>query len=347
MRLLFYTDPHLGLVRNANTTPASRAKLQKALYEQCLHILDKYQADYTICAGDLFDKFSNPEKTLLQGYHVLSKTHCVIAGNHDVHPSKPAIGTLDALASIGPYPSSVICRPAFDEVEVSYTDYRGVGVCCVPHHTTQGLFEEALDRAMQEQSEYTEFLSNSILVLHCNYDSEFADNETTLNLSPQKAEQLLEHYDYIVMGHEHQPRNLFGGRLIILGNTHPTGFSDISDKRIVIFDDGVPEFHKVWDAASQYTAYDVETIPESTERQFVRIAGSVNSSALADVAKSISSLWKSSPNLLGVKSDVTAVLDDCTEETARVSGETLPQLIAKELRADPDAFGLWEELTSQ
>jgi EAL domain-containing protein (putative c-di-GMP-specific phosphodiesterase class I) len=65
-------------------------------------------------------------------------------------------------------------------------------VVAVHHELTQTLFEEALEHAKHRAAKH------SMLLLHCNYNSPFADNEATLNLTREKAEDLLKHFEYIL-----------------------------------------------------------------------------------------------------------------------------------------------------
>ena len=158
--------------------------------------------------------------------------------------------------------------------------YKRQVITLVPHHTTQALFEEALNKAEAELQHVESGITN-ILVLHCNYDCQFASDETSLNLRAERAKTLLDVFDYVLLGHEHNPKEDFDGRLIVIGNTPPTGFSDISDKRVVVFDHGRATEELVWSKDKHY----LEIGPDELERvnadtQFLRIVGELDPSEL-------------------------------------------------------------------
>jgi DNA repair exonuclease SbcCD nuclease subunit len=346
MSIVFYTDPHLGLNRVANTTPASRAKLREALYDQIDRVLDADGAK--VCVGDLFHTYSNDEETLFQGYRALRYSEVILAGNHDVTNRKDSIGSLQFLSTLEP--GTVWITPFG---EAGYQVYRmGNAVLFgVPHVASQALFEESLQRVCDEvdsgdvprSGTMKEGPGVRILLLHANYECPFAEAETTLNLTEAWAEKLLERFDYIIMGHEHQPRDLFGGRLVILGNTHPTGFSDISDKRIAILEGGELRFEKIWDAKSGYKAYTRDTIPTATSAQFVRITGTVDAGDVGKVTKAVANLWKESDELYAVKLDIEVKTATVTADGTRIEVESLPATIRKELKGT-SMLGLFEEL---
>ena len=98
----------------------------------------------------------------------------------------------------------------------------------IPHCRTQTDFEMQLDQAG----------SGDILCLHCNYDSPFADKEQELNLTRERAEQLLERFKFILLGHEHAAADHFDGRLKIIGSLFPTSFGDVGAKHRALVYDG-------------------------------------------------------------------------------------------------------------
>jgi len=343
MGLIIYTDPHLGVSRAANTTPASRERLKESINDTVVGVLDRKQhgGDYLCCLGDLFDQYSNPESVIRQGMAIVSQTHLTLAGNHDVVADADKVGSMQLIAE--QFPGKVVQAPF--GVPTHYLAYvSNISVAAVPHTTTQEIFEEALDQMYIAVTTEVPADKTKILLLHCNFDSPHELTETSLNLTPERAEWLLNQFDYIFLGHEHQPRDLYDGRLIILGNVHPTGFSDVSDKRIAIVDDDGVRFEEVWDSSTGYAEYWVDAIPDSTEAQFVRVKGSVPSDDMALVSKAINRLWKTSPNLLALKSEVT--VDDIVQqldEVEEVTAETLPVLIERELQSDEAMLSMWRE----
>ena len=347
MSLVIYADPHIGLNRTKNTTARSRQLLREAVKQQVYDILDrKRPGDSFICLGDLFDTYSNPEQVIRQGQSILYYTDLVLAGNHDVVADADKMGSLELLkVSHG---SQVVYTP-FGESAAYIQDFEEASVVTVPHVTTQTLFEESLSSAIDLRESHAHG-GPAILALHCNYNSPHELTETSLNLEPQHVEELLEVFDYIFLGHEHQPRDLYDGRLIVLGNTHPTGFSDISDKRIAVVDNVGGKlqvnFETIW--SDGYVEVDINEapIPESTDAQFFRLTGRIPSDQLAEVSKGVQLLWRNSPKLLAVKSEVKVVgIDKLTDDGTEITAQSLPKIISEELKSDPPMHALWEEFS--
>jgi DNA repair exonuclease SbcCD nuclease subunit len=344
MALIIYTDPHLGVTRTGNTTPRSRQLLRDSICNTLDDILMMVGADdHFLCLGDLFDTYSNSEDVISEGMQVVARTDLTLAGNHDVVADADKVGSLGLIAEH--YPDKV-CMAPFNQPFADGMTLGDVNVVAVPHVTTQTLFEESLDMAAHLMTDKQIDLSlPSVLCLHCNLESPHALTETSLNLTKERAEELLGTFGYIFCGHEHQPRDLFDGRLIILGNIHPTSFSDISPKRVAIVDASGVRFEEVWDDI-KYARYMVDAIPDRTYAQFVRIKGSVPSENIAQVSKAVNRLWKTSPSLLALRSEVT--VDDIVQEQQDdgATAETLPSLIAKELESSPAMKAMWEEFTT-
>ena len=349
MALIIYTDPHIGVNRTGNTTPASRELLREKILKGVYGILArKNEGDYAICLGDLFDTYSNPESVIRQGMSIVGMTDLTLAGNHDVVADADKVGSLQLITNN--YSHKVVYA-RFNEPWAETLLVSNTIVTAVPHVTTQDLFEESLDKAVQQTLGVKSHTWPKILLLHCNYDSPHELTETSLNLTPQRVEELLDTYNYIFCGHEHQPRDLFDGRLIILGNTHPTSFADISSKRIAVLDEGGVVFHPVWDmdADAGYVEWNINTdvTLDSTEAQFVRIKGEVPSDQMAEVSKAVSRLWKNSPNLLALRSEVRVTgMQQQDTSGVEVTAETLPALVERELASDPAMQAMWQEFTS-
>jgi DNA repair exonuclease SbcCD nuclease subunit len=344
MALILYADPHLGVTRTGNTTPQSRQLLKDSICNTVDNILTRRGPDdHLLCLGDLFDSYSNPEAVISQGMQVVQSTDITLAGNHDVIADADKVGSLELIAEH--YPDKVVMAP-FNKPYADGMTLGDVNVVAVPHVTTQELFEESLLMAIDLMTdEHVDHSIPSVLCLHCNYESPHDLTETSLNLTKEWVETLLITFSYIALGHEHQPRDLFDGRLIILGNVHPTSFADISPKRIALIDEGGVRFEQVWDETRNYAEFPVDAIPDNTYAQFVRIKGSVSADEIAGVSKAVNRLWKTSANLLALRSEVQV---DAITEVAQdgAAAETLPALIEKELAEHPAMLSLWGEFTS-
>ncbi len=229
--IIFYSDPHLGFNRTANTTVDSRKRWSQLafdnLYQKLKELKTKHPAAIVICAGDMFDKESNDEATLLQAMKLMEVTDVVLAGNHDLPNREGKESTLRVLQEV--YSDERIVLPA--QTSDWGWDKRD-RFTLVPHHGNQALFDKAIAGLITENNE-------GVLVIHCNYDSERATHsDSSLNITKEQAAQLIESgFNFIVNGHEHAPRTELKGRVRILGNTYPTGFGDISDKCVWLYDE--------------------------------------------------------------------------------------------------------------
>lgn len=328
--ILFFSDPHLGLERQSHTTPKSRALLQQAVYEQVLRIL-RMSADVQYCLGDLFDRATNPESILLQGVTVARECH-VLAGNHDSTNRDNRISSLALLKALDETLYwSIITTPR------QFVD--PFSVYFIPHCLTQTEFEQHLENAPP----------GDILCLHCNYDSPFAANEATLNLTRERAERLLGKFRHILIGHEHNARSDFDGRLQLLGCTFPTSFHDAhTDKYIWGYDDGqlIPE--KVWDASVGFREVPWQTLlagSDLTGVQFLNITGIAPLNTLPEIAKTLTDTWGQVPGLLMLRNSVQAEGETEGPEVDLTRFQDLPSRVRSEL--PPDLAPVWEHYLSR
>lgn len=305
MALLFWSDPHLGLNRTSHTTPASRAKLRQALLQQATVVLDSAEstADIPICLGDLFDTTDNEELVIAQGSNIASRCALVLSGNHDLANRDGKMSSLELLGSLNPDTAV-----ALDDTTANYfvLEFPDANVIAIPHKRTQQLFDASLLRVLTEVRRSSK---PRILVLHCNYESPFATDDASLNLSRELAGRLLEVVDYVLIGHEHMPRADFNGRLQLLGNIHPTSFADISDKFIFTFSQGKLTPLYVWTKDEGHRSYDWETflsapVEEYDGIQFIDITGTAPASKLPDIAKAVQKLWSQAPDALMIRNNV-------------------------------------------
>lgn len=297
-----FTDPHLGTRRAAHTTRESAKKLTQALFEQALTITEN--GSNPICLGDLFDRAFNDEATLVQGYQVADRCLITLAGNHDETNREGTVTSLRALQEMG----ANLC--ASKNLSVPYHQYLGDGIFMVPHHASQELFETALFHAA-EHAAHDRAGKASVLMLHCNYDApDFMDvQDDSLNLPASVADQLLNAFDYIILGHEHRPASHFDSRVLVMGNTHPTSFSDISDKysyTLDIEDDHVIiERQLVWSQAERYREIRYgDPVPDLTGVQFVSVFGIAEAEQSVAVADFVQEVWAAGADLLAVRNNV-------------------------------------------
>lgn len=350
MATTVYSDPHLGRTMQAHTTAASRQRLTQAIFETTYNTLTAAPRGPKICAGDLFDKFQNSEQVIRQGFEVAWVSDYIMAGNHDVTADINKVGSLQLLSELvtREVGDAEFLLAPFGEAACYLKGADGRDFVFIPHHTTDGLFQQSLTDAYEWARSVKQTPRPAYLVLHCNYDSGFAVDETALSLTRKQAKWLLDGgFDYILIGHDHHPREDFDGRVIILGNMHPTGFGDITAKRVLrIEDDGSHTFVPVWSPEDHYVELTAEdllggAVVVPKEVQFIDISGQVAPGLVLELAKAVRQLWISC-NPLAIRNRV---------EITKVGGEgvishdfaAIDKVVAGELAGRPDLLALFNE----
>ena len=332
--MLITSDVHLGLNRKSHTTKESRKALAESIYQKAMQITSG-ESDTTCLLGDLFDTYSNDEATITQGLAVGWRCDVVLSGNHDVSNRADKLGSLEFLRTVADI--NVIITP----VGESKHFHRGeLNLVAVPHHSTQALFEESLEACPADK----------LLFLHCNYDNSLTEGlDSSINLSKSMARRLLKKFDYIFIGHEHAPRELEAGRVIIVGSPHPTSFGDISDKFIWHYDEATGKVSKtlVWEEATGYLeiAYeDGMAVPDLTGRQFIQVTGTIHLGQGAALVKFISAIWAAGDCALMVKNAVSVETDRVLTE--RQDFTSIIETIANALK-DTEIEGTWRDYNAR
>lgn len=344
--IVFFTDPHLGLRRQAHTTPASLNALRERLYDAVENVYQTYKSAKFVCLGDWFDKSHNDEATLLRASALATPLGILIGGNHDLDNNHDSVTSLGLLRVTGN--KRAIRFPAFGEAHFDKAYYadEGLTLYTVAHHATQDLFEQGLEAACNDSKAHN---GPKMLLLHCNYDSPFATHETTLNITEDDADYLLEHFDYVMLGHEHQPRDLFGGRLIVLGNTHPTSFADISEKRVAVWENSELRFERIWNPKGRYLKLHHSQLVDTdfSTAEFVHVHGEVEPGEVLAITREARRVTKEATNLFMLRLDLDTKALDRVQRNAGQHKLTLPQRIELALESDPDSLALWRELQQE
>lgn len=354
--LRFFTDPHIGKELKANTTPASRSLLAEQIRLHGLQAAtmphpDDRKVEATICGGDLFDTDSNPEHVLLAGAEVASKCSLVIGGNHDVINVAGRTSSLHALSELT-MDERFVLPPEPGKVSVDLRVYGEVMLFTVPHHARQQEFEQALEQArrMADDSE----AKRKLLLVHCNYHLTFEAGENDLNLTDAKARHLLQVFDYIVMGHDHRPRRECDGRLIILGNTHPTSFSDQGEKYTWFYDSQGNDWVKAVNAseasmqvkaAQLIEDWRTESLHKYEGAEWLDITGSLPPEAAVDLAKAIRELWRKGGYLYAIRASKVLFIaaGETNDHVAGAAQKTLIEIVEDQLASSPDLLALFRE----
>lgn len=297
-KLTIFTDPHIGTRRQAHTTRESAAALTQALYQQAMAIVENAESP-VFCAGDLFDRANNPETTLVQGYNVASRCWMTLSGNHDELNRLGEMTSLQAIAEMG----ATVCSAP--DLSTAYFD-SFESIYMVPHHASQELFEAAMKSAAEHATTNRDGLA-SFLFLHCNYNFDLAIEDNTLNLTEALAVQLTKAFDYILIGHEHNGSTHLDGRVVVLGNHHPSSYHDLSDKYVYHLDLETAELTKtcIWSKATSFAEIRMGSeLPDLSEVQFVDVTGIADAAGALEVAEFIQAIWKAGPELLAVRNSV-------------------------------------------
>lgn len=336
--LVFYTDPHLGRTMQAHTTQASRKRLAESIFQTARGITQ--MPGIKICAGDLFDKFQNNEETILMGGEIALRTRYTMAGNHDLTADASKIGSLQLLRTMMAEMGADILITEFGKAECFLKSLEDVDLLFIPHHTTDDLFQQSLNDALAWAPSKAAGRT-AYLLLHCNYDSGFAVDETALSMTRKQAKDLLDAgIDYIVIGHDHHPREDWDGRVIILGNTHPTGFGDITAKRVLVRKpDGSHEFQAVWSPEDKYRLLKADELIDGKVDvtqgvDFIEIEGVVRADQVMPLAREIRRLWNDvQPMAIRNKVEIEKVHG---EGTVNHDFASLDQVILEDLKDDPE-----------
>lgn len=369
----FFTDPHAGKELKANTTPASRTMLANQIYLHGLQAASMPYPDltvigakttdvhFTVCAGDLFDVDSNPEHVLLQGAEIARKCNLVLGGNHDVKNIAGRESSLSALAKLTdderfimpPEPGRTSYH--FSLVQNAPDHLGDVALYMIPHHARQQEFELALEEAREHALKFDPVVEKKgirrLLVVHCNYNLTFEAGENDLNLTDAKARQLLGTFDYIVMGHDHRARTECEGRLIILGNTHPTSFSDQGEKFVWFYNSETNGWVKATNAAPALVELNVndlisdwksERLSVYANAEWVDVVGQLKPEDTVDMAKAIRDLRKQNNYLYAVRASRVLVDAGVTDAVPEAAQKTLIEIIEEQL-AGSDLLELFVE----
>lgn len=342
-----FSDPHLGVLRSSHTNKASRQLLSHEIFKKSVECIDPDLPN--LIAGDLFDKDCNSESTISDAVTLCKYVSLVLGGNHDLPNRQGAVSSLELIDQAMGEDSPIVLAEV-GTVKVVPIELNGVRVVAVPHHSSQGQFDKALEQCMQT--------GGDLLVLHCNVDNGFAEgDDAALNVSTETLKALLGAFKHIAIGHEHHSRLILDGRVCILGNTFPTSFGDISDKFTWRYspDTGFTP-NQVWYRDWGYTEIRID--PESPLApdccpmgvQFIDLTGTALPEQGPEVAQFITQLWEHNPNLLMLRNQIeysTSAFDlaGAVSTPQEVLGD-LGSLVSSDL-VDSDLIELWKHYKAE
>ena len=318
-KVLIITDPHLDPRRIGGTTMESRAALEAWQFNLLEEVVSSSDHDYMLINGDLFDKRSATEKTLVKVWDILKDEEVVIVrGNHDENSMKfDQICSLQALSTFLPQAQLIFDEPTqIDE-----------GMYVIPHCFDQ----ETFDRHVAEVP------AGNTVFLHANFDNHFAvESDHSLNLSMEQFEKLRENNCQVVMGHEHTAKQKEG--LTLLGCTMPTSIADCmgGDKYIHYYDTTTREITRqvVWKAAEDYIEMDWSELVD-TNCRFIKITGDCAVSVYPEVIRNIAKYRKNSTAFIVKNAVKVAVVESAIDTTQEVDQFNIMELVIDQI---PEEF---------
>jgi hypothetical protein len=311
--------------------------------------------------GDLFDSFSVPMSDVLGAYHAFAEWLSVSEGdlvlgrgNHDLAKNSANLSSFDFLGHV--------LQAQFPERVQVVTEPTTIfpGIHMVPHAPNQDIFDLWLKEVGEEAG-------NSLILVHANYDNDFAaESVHSLNVSRQQAEWLTQRGNTLIFGHEHQARRELGGRVVITGNQWPSSIADCLHnpdglKHAYVLSPIAPSPADArwsmrpvctWDAREYYqdVPWD-EMLNQSVDQDphFVRVCGRATTEQAGDVIAAISKYRAKSPAFV-VGNDVKiAGVSDMTDlptvEDVRkfdVMGYLLEQLDPEQRKVIEDLYATAE-----
>ena len=306
-KIWIFNDWHVGVRRSGGTTPYTAHSLRVWMRDQAAHCLSlPQQGDTVIFNGDLTDKF---DIDLSDAWQLLQQLREMVVergvklylavGNHDLSKDSNKLGIVQflgsALHSFQPDgPSMLIEEPTLLEG----------GLYVIPHMVNQALFDQALEWVPA---------GVTFLLLHCNYDSPFAEHaDHSLNLSLGQAQRLRDAGVTMILGHEHHSRTALDGAVQIIGNQFPSSVADcftpdgrlVEAKQCCVISQGEIRKLRTWEHDAERGGacqISVSTLLESgltgldlsALQGFVRVTGEVLPEQAAEALRLISRLRQS------------------------------------------------------
>lgn len=344
--MIIINDPHLGVSRQAGTTPQSKEDLRHWMFDEFTGLIAC--ESHVVVNGDLFDDFVVTNRDLLDTFVILgawlagdsSRHLCLIAGNHDNSPKADAVSSFTMLHRL----LSLSYGTQLTVLDINEQGAVGSHTWAIAHHANQDLFDAALAKAYKTLETCP---SLRYLLLHANHDNGFAvESDHSLNVSKEAAEQFTSRGITLIFGHEHQRRRV-GEHIIITGNQFPSSISDClgnDDKVCLRLGDAGLWVEEVTWKREQTSGGFVEAnwrdlAPSSPlgDADFIRVTGEVPAAEAADCISRIAHLRREHPAF---------VITNATRVEGAVDVSDLPAAFQVASKFDVMAF-IRENLTDE
>ena len=288
MRILHTSDWHLGMPLKLGTMPED----QRYFLEQLYSIIEEYDVDAVICAGDIFDSsVTNAEAIELYSRAItrickeLGKKMIVIAGNHD-SGARLASGR-ELLEMAGLYVSGKIekeLRPvSLGNADIYPLPFfnRDEVIAVFPEKKAEIPSQEAATRGLCDHiREAMDPSRVNIIVSHAYITSaELSDSDRAAQVgqATSVSKDVFEGFDYVALGHIHKPQAItetirYSGSPI----KYSFGVEETQVKQVLIYDTDSKEILPVplamlHDRKSLSGTYDEIRAMDGIENGYLRI----------------------------------------------------------------------------
>lgn len=331
-------DIHLGVQRQAGTTPASQRALRELTFQRFAQLLEQCGEGQVLVAGDLFDDFVVATEDLLETYRIATgwleanpdRSLVLVAGNHDHSPRESKVSSFTLLAEILKGTGRVQCV-GVDE----YIIDRKEGYVALAHCSNQDVFNTKLDECLSQVSQGWH------IFLHANLNNNFAvEKDHSLNVSLAQAFEFKKKGCKVVFAHEHQARTAQDGNVVVMGNQFPTSVSDCSGNDQKFFhrlDNGKLVREVFWEADRDFVELDWQDLAHCPQVNFVRVRGAAKASQASDVINAVASLRRSSQALVitnAVKIEGVAEIEDLPANFEAARSFDVMEFIASQLDSE-------------
>lgn len=341
MKYGIFSDPHLGTKRMAGTTAKSAALLERRLFDTALSTAGMLAetCDTVMLFGDLFDKARNSESVIWQAAQVLQLVDVCVGGNHDVRSYEGHMSSLELLKeTMRGNRTYIVMQDDMDGIAIDTFGEMTV----IPHHASNEQFHRALDQAIKYNQKAS---GNRYLALHANREMDGLDMaDSQLIVTEEDENRLLETFTRIFYGHLHNPVLLKDGRVVIVGNTHPTSFSDCSSKYAWVLDSDTDKLEPVEQySANRYATIDLTSdIELAQDKDFVTVSGQ---GSRADTLRYINAIRTAFPGTIAIRSTVTYPEVDAALK--RVEVEDVFSTIRSALGDRKDLLEMFEQIMQE
>lgn len=297
---MILNDIHIGVQRQAGTTPMSQEALRTYLFTQLRSTLAASTEDRLLVLGDLFDTFEVPPRDWIETFLILSewlghkpveglaRNLILVAGNHDHSPKASKVSSFQVLCR-------VLLESFRDQTRIVGIDEWAEidkGVIALAHCSNQDIFDQKLAEVLKASTSADEWAKPHHLLLHANFDNHFAvQSDHSLNVSEEQAKAFNAIGVTLVFAHEHQARRALDGGVVVLGNQWPTSVADClgnDEKFAHTLVDGAITKVKTWgaDTSGAFARLDwrdLFTAQLSENVGFFRVEGTASSNEASDV----------------------------------------------------------------